>query len=173
MSFFNSMNVAASGLTAQRARMDVHAQNLANIDTTRTAEGGPYQRRVVVFEERRDNANDFAAIFERVTRRRPGMDAATGPIFDRPSLFNQMRRQGPGGEGVRVHSITEDPTPGPMVYDPGHPDANEQGYLLRPNVNVIGEMVNMISASRSYEANITSMNITRGMMNRTLEMSGR
>ncbi|MDR2182782.1 MAG: flagellar basal body rod protein FlgC [Clostridiales bacterium] len=149
MSFFNSMNVAASGLTAQRARMDVHAQNLANIDTTRTPEGGPYQRRVVVFEERRESAQSFAAIFDRIMQRRPG------------------------GSGVRVHSIVTDETPGPMVYDPGHPDANAQGYVLRPNVNVIGEMVNMISASRSYEANITSINITRAMMNRTLEMSGR
>ena len=149
MSFFNSMNVSASGLTAQRARMDIHAQNLANIDTTRTAEGGPYQRRVVVFEERREGANSFSTIFDRV-----------------------MRRQ-PSGEGVRVHSIVTDETPGPMVYDPGHPDANEQGYLLRPNVNVVGEMVNMISASRSYEANITSINVTRTMMNKTLEISSR
>ena len=150
MSFFNSMNVSASGLTAQRARMDVHAQNLANIDTTRTADGGPYQRRVVVFEERQEGANSFPAIFDRV-----------------------MRRNLAGGNGVRVHSIVTDETPGPMVHDPGHPDANEQGYVLRPNVNVIGEMVNMISASRSYEANITSINITRGMMQRTLDMASR
>ncbi|MCL2572958.1 MAG: flagellar basal body rod protein FlgC [Defluviitaleaceae bacterium] len=150
MSFFNSMNVAASGLTAQRARMDVHAQNLANIDTTRTAEGGPYQRRVVVFEERREGANSFSDIFDRVMQRRPD-----------------------GGGGVRVHSIVTDDTPGPRVFDPGHPDADAEGYLMRPNVNVIGEMVNMISASRSYEANITSISISRNMMQRTLEISSR
>jgi len=169
MSFFNSMNVAASGLTAQRARMDVHAQNLANIDTTRTADGGPYQRRVVVFEESRESTNSFAAMFDRLVRGQQAIPNAVGfeAAFDRIS----GRRQ--DGTGVRVHSITTDETPGPMVHDPGHPDANAQGYVLRPNVNVIGEMVNMISASRSYEANITSMNITRAMMNRTLELSGR
>ena len=169
MSFFNSMNIAASGLTAQRARMDIHAQNLANIDTTRTAEGGPYQRRVAVFEESRESTHSFAAMFDRLVRGQRAIPVAVGfeAAFDRIS----GRRQ--DGNGVRVHSIVTDPTPGPMVYDPGHPDANEQGYVLRPNVNVVGEMVNMISASRSYEANITSMNITRGMMTRTLEMSGR
>lgn len=150
MSFFNSMNISASGLTAQRARMDIHAQNLANADTTRTAEGGPYMRRVVVFEERHDRAEQsFNAIFNRA-----------------------MGRQ-PGGQGVRIHSIITDDAPGPQVFDPGHPDADANGFVSRPNVNIINEMVNMISASRSYEANITSMNITRAMMNRTLEISGR
>ena len=169
MSFFNSMNVAASGLTAQRARMDVHAQNLANIDTTRTAEGGPYQRRVAVFEERRENMNSFAAMFDRLVRGQQGIQSAVG--FD--AAFNRLSGRPQEGRGVRVHSIVTDETPGPRVHDPGHPDADAEGYVMRPNVNVVGEMVNMISASRSYEANITSINITRGMMNRTLEMSGR
>jgi len=169
MSFFNSMNVAASGLTAQRARMDVHAQNLANIDTTRTAEGGPYQRRVVVFEERQESTNSFAAMFDRLVRGQQAIQSAVG--FE--AGFNRLSNRPHEGVGVRVHSIVTDETPGPMVYDPGHPDANEQGYLLRPNVNVVGEMVNMIAASRSYEANITSMSISRNMMQRTLEISSR
>lgn len=149
MSFFNSMNVSASGLTAQRTRMDILASNLANIDTTRTPEGGPFRRRTVIFEEMQPQGQSFA------------------------SFFNRAVGQAPAGRGVRIHSIVEDPTPGPRVFDPGHPDADAEGYVMRPNVNIITEMVNMISASRSYEANITSINVTRAMMNRTLEISGR
>ena len=150
MSFFNTMNIAASGLTAQRARMDIHAQNLANVDTTRSAEGGPYQRRVVIFEERGAQNRTFSDF----------IDAAMG-------------RSLPQNQGVRVRSIFTDETPGPLVFDPGHPDAGPDGYLQRPNVNTVAEMVNMISASRSYEANITTINVTRAMMNRTLEISSR
>ena len=149
MSFFNTMNISASGLTAQRTRMDVLAQNIANVDTTRTAEGGPFMRRTVIFEERQPGAQSFSAI------------------------FNRAMNRAPGGTGVRVHSIVEDQTPGPRVFDPGHPDADAEGYLTRPNVNIVSEMVNMISATRSYEANITAINATRSMMNRTLEISGR
>ena len=148
---FSTLTVSASGLAAQRTRMDIHAQNLANVDTTRTPDGGPYRRRAVIFEERSPGAqgNSFAAMFR--------------------SAFNR----GAGGGGVRVHSIVEDPSDGPMTYDPMHPDADENGYVHRPNVNVIAEMVNMISASRSYEANMTAWSVTQNMMNRTLEMSGR
>jgi len=149
MSFFGTMNISASGLTAQRTRMDTLAQNLANVDTTRTAEGGPYVRRTVIFEERQQGNQSFFSIFNR-------------------ALGNQS-----GGRGVRVHSIVEDPTPGPRMYDPGHPDADAEGYVTRPNVNIVSEMVNMISATRSYEANITAINATRAMMNRTLEISSR
>ena len=148
---FSTLSISATGLSAQRTRMDIHAQNLANVDTTRTAEGGPYRRRAVIFEERAPGAqnNSFAAM-----------------------LRNSILR-GSGGGGVRVHSIMEDPSDGPKTYDPGHPDADADGYVLRPNVNVIAEMVNMISASRSYEANMTAWSVTQSMMNRTLEMSGR
>jgi len=151
MSFFNTLNVSASGLAAQRVRMDLHAQNLANVDTTRTPEGGPYQRRAPIFIER-------------------GPNVGGGSFTD---VLLRSIRQGGGGGGVRVHSIMTDDTPGPMVYDPHHPDANAQGYVQRPNVNVIAEMTNMISASRSYEANITAMSVTQAMMQRTLEISSR
>jgi len=149
MGFFNTMNISASGLAAQRTRMDTLASNLANVETTRTAEGGPFRRRTVIFEERQPNRQSFSAI------------------------FNRAMGQTPAGSGVRVHSIVEDETPGPLVFDPGHPDANADGYVERPNVNVVAEMVNMISASRSYEANITAINVTRSMMSRVLDIAGR
>ena len=148
---FSTLNISATGLSAQRTRMDIHAQNLANVDTTRTPDGGPYRRRAVIFEERSPGVqgNSFA------------------------SMFRSAVTRGSGGGGVRVHSIMEDPSDGPMTYDPMHPDADENGYVHRPNVNVVAEMVNMISASRSYEANMTAWSVTQNMMNRTLEMSSR
>lgn len=143
MGFFNSVNIAATGLTAQRLRMDVIAENIANANTTRTAEGGPFRRRSVVFEEIRDNT-PFSSIFNDTAARH--------------------------GTGVRVSRIAVDDSPGSLVYDPSHPDANEDGYYRMPNVNIVEEMVNMISASRSYEANITSMNSFRTITQRTLEI---
>jgi flagellar basal-body rod protein FlgC len=151
MGFFGTLNISATGLAVQRTRMDIHAQNLANVDTTRTPEGGPYRRRAVVVEERgrAPNSNSFASIFN-----------------------NALGRRNSGG-GVRVHSIREDDTVGPKIYDPGHPDADAYGYVERPNVNVVAEMVNMISATRSYEANITAMQTTQAMIQRTLDIRGR
>ncbi|MDR2167894.1 MAG: flagellar basal body rod protein FlgC [Clostridiales bacterium] len=149
--FFSTLSISATGLSAQRTRMDIHAQNLANVDTTRTPEGGPYRRRAVIFEERSPNP--------------------TGNTF--ADMIRNAVLQQSGGGGVRVHSIMEDESDGPMVYEPGHPDANADGYVMRPNVNVIAEMVNMISASRSYEANMTAWSVTQSMMQRTLEISGR
>ena len=149
MSFFNSINVAASGLTAQRLRMDVIAENIANVNTTRTADGGPYQRRTVIFEEA------------------PGVGRPFGSVFN--NAVDNRR-----STGVRVSRIVSDPTPGMLAFDPTHPDADEEGYVRMPNINIVEEMVNMISASRSYEANITSMSSFRSITQRTLEIgSGR
>jgi flagellar basal-body rod protein FlgC len=142
MSFFNSMNISASGLTAQRLRMDVISQNIANVNTTRTAEGTPYRRQTVIIEERND-AGRFSGTAKN--------HAATG-------------------NGVRVTGVVQDNTPGAMRFEPSHPDADENGYVVMPNVNIVEEMVNMISASRSYEANITAMNITKTMIAKTLEI---
>jgi flagellar basal-body rod protein FlgC len=143
---FDSMNISATGLTAQRLRMDVISQNIANINTTRTANGGPYQRKTVIFQEIKES-DPFSAYFSESIRRRQ----------------NQ-------GMGVRVSEIIADESPGILSYDPSHPDADEEGYVRLPNVNIVEEMVNMISASRSYEANITAMNASKAMINRTLEL---
>ena len=149
MSFFNSMQVSASGLTAQRLRMDVIAENMANVNTTRTADGGPYRRRTALFEQMQD-VTPFSTHFN--------------------NLVNRAPQQGSQGRGVRVSRIAVDNAPGAQVYDPAHPDANAAGYVTMPNVNTVMEMVNMISASRSYEANVTAMNTVRGMMSRTLDI---
>ena len=151
MGFFNTMNIAATGLTAQRARMDIIAENIANVNTTRTADGGPYRRRTVIFEEIND-ANPFRGIVNSVF----GGFSASVPAAQ--------------GRGVRVSRVAESDLPGMMTYDPTHPDADESGYVLMPNVNIVEEMVNMISATRSYEANITAMGNARHLTQRTLEI---
>ena len=166
MSFFNSMNISASGLTAQRLRMDVISQNIANATTTRTAHGGPYQRRVALFESvpsrtfdtHLDEAFAFNPIDRTLNRTFPG------------TVEMEPRGRQTSGGGVRVSGIDTDTTTGPLVYDPNHPHANEAGYVEMPNVNIVVEMVNMMSASRSYEANMTAINTTRAMITRTLEL---
>ena len=151
MSFFNSMNISASGLTANRLRMDTISENIANVNTTRTASGGPYQRKTVLFESIEDN-DPFNRVFNNVFGTWGGLN---------PSAQ---------GHGVRVSRIVEDDSPGLLTYDPSHPDADEYGYVRMPNVNIVEEMVNMISATRSYEANITAMQNFRTMTQRTLEI---
>jgi flagellar basal-body rod protein FlgC len=124
--------------------MDVISQNMANVDTTRTADGGPYKRKTVLFEEISERSG-FAQYLD--------------------SAMNSS-----AGYGVRVSKIVEDDTPGTMEYDPDHPDADENGYVTKPNVNVVEEMVNMIDANRSYEANVTAITTTKSMISKTLEI---
>ena len=150
MSMFGSIDAAASGLTAERLRMDVISNNIANANTTRTAEGGAYHRRYVVFEPREEDINSFSSILAGAMR---------------PENKNKQR-----GKGVRAVRIETDNSQGPLVYDPGHPDANAEGYLERPNVNVVGEMVDMITASRGYEANVTVIQAAKSMAAKALDM---
>jgi flagellar basal-body rod protein FlgC len=145
MGFFSSLDIGASALTAQRLRMDLISQNIANASTTRTENGGPYRRKVAVFEER----------------------TVDGSFSD---YLTQSSKEKLVGKGVRVAKIVEDPTPFKKVYDPGNPDADKDGYVEMPNVDTITEMVNMISATRAYEANITAMNTTKSMALKTLEI---
>jgi len=149
-SFFNSLDISATGMRAQRLRLDVISSNIANATTTRTADGGPYRARTVIFEE--------------LT---PGQ--SFGNVLA-DEIFRQGRQN--TGNGVRVSEIVTNRAPGPMEFDPNHPDANAEGYVERSNVNIVFEMVNMISASRSYEANITAFNTTKSMISKTLEISG-
>ncbi|SHG92433.1 flagellar basal body rod protein FlgC [Tepidibacter thalassicus] len=143
MSIFNSINISSSGLTAERLRMDVISKNIANANTTRTANGTPYRRQVVTFKAVENNSfKDYLS----------------------KSLSKNI------GQGVEVESIKEDTSAFKKVYDPGHPDADKDGYVLMPNVNIVTEMVNMISATRSYEANVTALNASKSMMMKALEI---
>ncbi len=136
MSFFGSMNISGSALTAQRLRMDVIAENIANAQTTRTQTGEPYRRKFVLMGERSSFASHLQA----------------------------------AGGGVRVTEIVEDTSPLTPVHDPTHPDADEDGYVYMPNVNTVTEMIDMMSATRSYEANITAINAFKNMAFKALEI---
>ena len=148
MSIFSAFNVNASGMTAQRYRMDIISENVANADTTRTQDGTPYRRKVVTFEQKGAIAKTFSSFLGQASNR-----------YD--------------GQGVRVRKVSEDTwTQMNMVYDPSHPDADENGYVTYPNVNIVTEMTNLIDASRSYEANATAFNASKSMAMKGLEISG-
>lgn len=143
MDFFSAMRVSASGLEAQTRRMNTISSNIANAETTQTEEGGPYKRKDPVFTAVTDKES-FGEI-----------------------LNNQLDQQ---VQGVVVEDIHEDTAPPRLVYNPSHPDANDEGYVAMPNVNTVEEMANMISAQRSYEANVTAMNAAKSMAMKGLEI---
>lgn len=145
MSVFNSINISASGLTAERLRMDIISKNIANANTTRTVNGTPYRRQVVTFKTKNNNISFF-------------------------EHFKHAKKRQTKLTGVEVTSIQNDPSPFKKVYDPGHPDADKNGYVLMPNVDIISEMANLISASRAYEANVTAINGTKAMALKALEI---
>lgn len=167
MRLFAAMDISASALTAERLRMDVIANNLANANTTRAALGPdgrwlPYRRQRPVFAER-GQGGFWNALRASLAAAGGAMSAALGQLAD-----GEPPR--PPGAGVRVTAIVEDPSPLPLRYDPGHPDANAEGYVTLPNVNVITEMVDMITASRAYEANVTALNAAKTMGMRALDI---
>ncbi|MGC8771192.1 MAG: flagellar basal body rod protein FlgC [Brevinematia bacterium] len=149
MGLFSTLNISGSGLTSQRLRLDVIANNIANATTTRTTEGGPFQRSRVIL--------------------RPVDDSLT---FKSHLLPDNLRKQ--VGQGVKVLKIEKDEKPPRMVYDPTHPDAIKSGkwagYVMMPNVNIVEEMVDMISANRSYEANISVIQAGRQMFEKALSI---
>lgn len=132
MGLFNTMRISASGLSAERLRMDTITSNITNATTTRGEDGKPYVRKIAVFQENLDEAK--------------------------------------GLNGVKAVGIVEDESPLKEVYDPTHPDANEEGYVTMPNVNLLNEMADMIAASRSYEANVDTLDATKSMFTKTLEL---
>lgn len=151
MSLMTSLNISASGMSAQRTRMDIIAQNVANVNTTRDENGDPYRRQTVVFEERSINNRNFESY---LTAQKTGLS------------YNPQI-----GSGVKISSIAEDyVTSMKKVYEPGNPDADEDGYVTYPNVNTVTEMTNLIDASRSYEANVTAFNATKNMALKGLEL---
>jgi flagellar basal-body rod protein FlgC len=143
MNFFDAMSVSASGLSAQRLRMNLISSNLANINTTKTESGEPYRRKDAVFAAEPQESS-----------------------FDE-ALSKSMQ---PGLSEVRVEGIRTDNRPFIQKYDPENPDADAKGYVSLPNINVVEEMVNMLSATRSYEANVTAVTSTKEMANQALEI---
>lgn len=135
MRVFSALDISATGLSAERTRMDVIANNLANVNSTRTPEGGPFRRQLVLLR---------------------GTEASD------PNRLEQL--------GVSVAGVVDDPSPFPMLYDPGHPDANADGYVAMPNVNVVEEMVDMITAVRAYEANVSAIDASKNIVRRSLDI---
>ena len=163
MQIFDTIDISATGLSAQRRKLTAIASNIANVDTTRTDEGGPYKRRRVVMLEA-PKMTKFSSMLEeqksRLTR----------------TNFKHMTESPPRpneifvGSGVMTQAIREEPLKPRLVLDPNHPDAREDGYVVFPDINVVTEMVDMISASRAYEANATVMSAAKDMVNRSLEI---
>ena len=147
MSFWEALKISASGLTAQRIRLDVISNNIANAQTTKTAEGGPYKRQDVVFTA--DESNSFSS-----------------------SLSSSMNKNAElSSGGVKVSAIVTDNSEGSLVYDPTNPDANTNGYVEYPNVDPTVEMTNMLSATRSYEANLAIVDAIKTMASKALDIA--
>lgn len=140
MGFFDPFAVSGSGLTAERLRLHLISNNIANMNSTRTPQGGPYRRQVPVFAERLKQVMEAGG------------------------------RHSTTGAGVQVVSIMEDCTPPRLVYDPDHPDADADGYVAYPDIDVANEMINLITAVRSYEANATTLEAAKNMISRALEI---
>ena len=142
MDFFTAMNISASALNVQRVKMNVIASNLANIDSTKSEQGGPYRRKDVVI--------------------------SPYPVKDFGETLNSQMEE--GMQGVKVESIVEDQRPFKFKYDPSNPEADEKGNVAMPNISLMEEMVNMMNASRSYEANVTALNSAKNMALRALDI---
>lgn len=144
MSMMNGLNISASGMTAQRLRLDIISQNIANVNSTRDEDGNVYTRKTVVFAEKNSDPSSFSEVLNNI---------------------------GSAGNGVKVTKIADDKeSQYRKVYDPSSPEADEDGYVTYPNVNIVQEMTDMIDASRSYEANVTAFNATKNMALKALEI---
>ncbi|ACV61600.1 flagellar basal-body rod protein FlgC [Desulfofarcimen acetoxidans DSM 771] len=137
MSLYDSFSISSSGMSAERLWLDIISNNIANLNTTRTAKGGPYKRQMPVFSQRLQSVVDSA-------KTRAG--------------------------GVEVNRVVQDNAPPRMVYDPSHPDADQEGNVAYPNINIVNEMVNMMAARRAYEANATALEASKSMAMKALEI---
>lgn len=155
MAFLSALNISASGMTAERMRLDVASENISNLNTTRTEDGGPYKRKMVVFETVKDK--NFQQILN---------GAAYGA---RGGSGRKIGSIGAAG-GVRVAEILEDDRDFKPVYDPLHPDADIDGYVMMPNVDLVKETIDSMSASRGYDANLTAFNAMKAMASKALEI---
>lgn len=166
MGMFTAFDISATGLTAERYRMDTIAENVANANTTRTADGTPYRRKVVTFatQETEADRRHFGRVLSSIVG-----DGRTQQRIGRHVIADDLI-----GYGVKIDDIHEDnDTQMNMVYDPSHPDADENGYVTYPNVNTVTEMTNLIDASRAYEANATVFNASKSMATKGLELTAK
>jgi len=164
---FRAFDTSAAGLSAQRARLNAISANIANAQTTRTPEGGPYRRRVVQLSSAGEAGSD---LFARLLQAKQSMALAperTSPRHLGDPAPVELER---GREGVDFTVGVDTTTPTRLEYDPGHPDANEDGYVEYPNVEIIHEMVDLMAAARAYEANVTVLNSTKAMLRKALEI---
>ena len=155
MAFLSSMNISGSALTAEKARLNIISENISNIDTTRTEDGGPYTRKLVVFQA--TESDSFKnALYDRLK----------GSVLGSRVAKNAVNEEA----GVKVESIVDDTSDYKRVYEPENPDADEDGYVLYPNVDIIKETVDAMAATRSYQANITALNSIQTMANAALQI---
>ena len=212
--FLKSLNIAGSALTAEQYRLNLIAQNITNVETTRTENGGPYKRKTPIYQEISDSAYDGASFSNYLignivkTANKNNYNSLNNynynlgtllnnitpntnkAVYIKPNLggyaLNNVNPQTSGNfvrnkysigindvganGGVKVAKVIEDPTPGKMVYDPEHPDADENGYVEMPNVEMVQEMVDMMGAGRAYEANVQVVNAIKAMASRALEI---
>lgn len=181
---FRSMAIAASGLSAQRQRLETIASNLANAETTRTEDGTPYKRQVAVLQAASAESQLFGAMmppqmggtvpnpvrpFGSRAFEVPALSATSAAVGDTSAIRIPLTNDD-GLHGVRVAGIAQDQTEGPLVYDPGHPDADQNGYVRYPNVRVTDEMIDMLDARRIYEANATVFQSAKAMLKKALEI---
>lgn len=162
---FSGLEISASGMRAQRIRQNAISSNLANAETSRTDDGGPYRRQFVVFTAQSDR-RDVRLLNKELSLQ--GTRTARGHLPIPPADFPRDERF--FGSGVAVAEIREDSRPPKMAYDPAHPDADEKGYVAMPNINIVEEMTDMIAATRAYEANVTAFNATKSMAAQALQL---
>jgi flagellar basal-body rod protein FlgC len=161
MGLFDAIEIAGSGLSAERVRMDVTSENLANAQTTKAANGQPYQRQEVLLQQTGTPSSNFEATLTEAV----GTESARAGLA---SAQPGAPLTHPPAGGVQVAGIVADKTPDQVVYDPGNPEANAQGYVKLPNVNTVTEMVDLISESRSYQSDVTAMQTAKSMFTATL-----
>ncbi|MBI3974310.1 MAG: flagellar basal body rod protein FlgC [Chloroflexi bacterium] len=153
MAFLSALRIAGSALTAQRLRSDVIANNVANMNTTRTAEGGPYRRQQVIFAARQERLPFRTVLIAHSMANLPGLLGVQRP-----------------GDGVQVQNLAPDGRPPKLVFEPDHPDANAEGFVAYPDIDPVTEMADMLSATRAYEANVTTLNAAKAMALKALEI---
>jgi len=167
---FSALAIASSGLSAQRVRMDVIAQNLANAETTSTPEGGPYHRRVVSMEATPPDTVNVSSANGLATSAVPSIGGVPGMPLAGSMVGSTPIEMTNDAGGVRVSGISEDKSEGPMVYDPGSPNADKNGYVRMPNVNMSEELMDLMNARRLYEANATVFQVARAMLHKAIDI---